>query len=261
MTLVEVVRMRPAPRVLLVTGAGSGIGAATAALLAADGDELLCVDRDTDGLARTIGTIEDAGGAARSLPLDLADRDATVRAVAGIDRLDGLVHCAGIARPTPLEGFDAATADTVLDVNFGAAVRLTVALLPALRRSPAPRVVLVSSIHAQHAEAGSLAYSASKAALASAARTMALELAPEGVLVNAVAPGFVDTPMARLPDGGTEYGTAHFQRVYLEGGRLPLGRPGRPEEVAAAIRFLLAPENTYITGHALVVDGGLTAAF
>jgi 3-oxoacyl-[acyl-carrier protein] reductase len=67
--------------------------------------------------------------------------------------------------------------------------------------------------------------------------------------------------MARLPDGGTEYDTPHFQRVYLEGGRLPLGRPGRPDEVATAIRFLLAPENTYITGHALVVDGGLTAAF
>lgn len=253
--------MRSDSRVILVTGAASGIGAATAALLAADGALSICVDRDGDGLDRVVAGIEQAGGRARALPVDLASPVAGETLAAAAPTLDGLVHCAGIFRATPLDAYDAAAAESVLDVNFGSAIRTTVALLPALRRSSAPRVVLVSSVQALHAEAGSLAYGASKAALAAAARTMAVELAGDRILVNAVAPGFVDTPMARLPDGGTEYDTDHFRSVYLTGARLPLGRPAQPEEVATAVRFLLAPDTTYITGATLVVDGGLTATF
>jgi NAD(P)-dependent dehydrogenase (short-subunit alcohol dehydrogenase family) len=225
------------------------------------GAAVVGVDADEEGLERTVGAIVEGGGTASALVADLADGDSPERVAAAAPQLDGLVHCAGIARPTPIADLSRTTFDRVLDVNFAAAMRLIAALLPALRRSAAPRVVLVSSIQAEHAEAGSLAYGSSKAALNAAARTLAVELAPDGVLVNAVAPGFIDTPMARLEGGGTEYDTERFQRVYLEGGRLPLGRPGRPEEVAHAIAFLLAPDTTYITGHTLVVDGGLTATF
>lgn len=246
---------------VLVTGAASGIGAATARTLAAVGATVVCVDVAPEGLDRTVRAITEAGGRARAQAADLGDEDAAVRIAADVSRLRGLVHCAGVARSTPIADLERTVFDRVLDVNFAAAVRLTAALLPALRRATAPRVVFVSSIQAEHAEAGSLAYGASKAALNAAARTLAVELAADGVLVNAVAPGFVDTPMARRAEGGTEYDTDRFRRLYLEGGRLPLGRPARPEEVAHAVAFLLAPENTYITGHTLVVDGGLTATF
>ena len=246
---------------VLVTGAASGIGAAAARMLAASGATVVCVDVAPGGLDRTVRSITEAGGRARPIAADLGEDEAAERIAADVPALDGLVHCAGISLATPIADLQRDVFDRVLDVNFTAAMRLTAALLPALRRSAAPRIVLVSSIQAAHAEAGSLAYGASKAALGAAARTLAVELAADGVLVNAVAPGFIDTPMARLPEGGTEYDTDRFQRLYVEGGRLPLGRPGRPDEVAGAIAFLLAPETTYITGHTLVVDGGLTATF
>lgn len=247
----------------LVTGAASGIGGAVATVLAAAGAHVVCIDSNASGLGDTVDTITAAGGSATAVTLDLTDAAAVAELIASgsLGGLEQVALCAGIYRATPVDAFDLATYAQVLDTNLTASVALLVALVPRLRVARAPRVVTVSSIHSTVAEAGSSAYAISKAGLVAATRALAVELAPDGVLVNSIAPGFIDTPMATLPDGTSEYDTELFSTVYLEHGRLPLGRPGTPAEVAAAAKFLLSPDNSYITGHVLVVDGGLTATF
>jgi 3-oxoacyl-[acyl-carrier protein] reductase len=248
----------------LVTGAARGIGAATAVRLAAAGCAVECLDQDPDGLRRTVAAIVASGGAAEAVTLDLG-AEGDVRAyLDDADRrtpLERVALCAGVHAETPADAFDIAVHRRVLDVDLNGPAQLLTGLLPRLRRAEAPRVVVVSSIQAHRAEARSLAYGAAKAGVEALVRSLAVELGREGILVNAVAPGFVDTPMSRLADGTAEHETEDFRRIYLEGGRLPLGRPAAAEEIAHVIAFLLSRENTYITGHSLVVDGGLTAGF
>lgn len=251
--------MLAAHRTVLVTGAAGGIGAATARRLAAAGDQLYLLDRD-ESAVRTLAA-ELPG--ATPLAHDLGDPDAAdlvrERVTTEVGHLDALVNAAGIVLEADGSGDDAVLTRT-LDINLAAAVRLTTALAPLLARSVSGRVVNVGSIQAARAGAASVAYAASKGGLHAATRALAVDLAADGILVNAVAPGFIDTPMARLADGRTEYETEWFQSVYVEHGRVPLRRPGTADEAAAAIVLLLAPENTYITGAILAVDGGLGAA-
>ena len=255
--------MAQAPRTALVTGAASGIGRAVARALATDGSTVVCADLNAAGLDETVALIERAGGTATAVALDLTDAaavDSLVHAPA-LDGLEQVALCAGIYLPTPANDFRRADYDRVLATNLTASVTLLIALVPRLRTASHPRAVTVSSIHERFAEAGSSAYAVSKAGLTAATRALAVELASEGILVNSIAPGFIETPMATLPDGTSEHDSEHFQTVYVSHGKLPLGRAGTPEEVAAAARFLLSPDNGYITGHVLVVDGGLTATF
>ncbi len=250
-------------RTALVTGAASGIGRAVARALATDGSTVVCADLNPAGLDETVALIEQAGGTAVAVALDLTDA-AAVDALVHAPTLDGLEQvalCAGIYLPTPASDFRRADYDRVLETNLTASVTLLIALVPRLRAAAHPRAVTVSSIHERFAEAGSSAYAVSKAGLTAATRALAVELASEGILVNSIAPGFIETPMALLPDGTSEHDSEHFQTIYVQHGKLPLGRAGTPEEVAAAARFLLSPDNGYITGHVLVVDGGLTATF
>lgn len=244
----------------IVTGAASGIGAATARRLAAQGWHVECLDRDIEGLERLVSEL---GGSAVSRPIDLVDSrqvKAYLESAVGTT-VDRIAFCAGVCAPTPLGMLDLDEAERLVRSNLGATVRLLSGLIPSLIASPSPRVVAVSSIHSRFAERGSGIYAMTKAGLESLVRTAAVEYGSEGVLVNAVAPGFVDTPMAILPDGVPEHDTEEFKEIYLKHGRLPLGRSAQAEEVAAAIHFLLSDENTYITGHSLVIDGGLTAGF
>jgi NAD(P)-dependent dehydrogenase (short-subunit alcohol dehydrogenase family) len=122
-------------------------------------------------------------------------------------------------------------------------------------------VLMVSSIQGLVATTDTLAYAASKGGVLAATRALAADLADDGVLVNALAPGFVDTPMAVLPDGSTEYDTDLFRDVYVRHGKVPLRRPARPEEIAEAAAFLCSERNSYLTGSVLTADGGLTAVF
>ena len=247
----------------LVTGAASGIGSAVARILAAGGAHVACIDSNETGLAETVAQISAAGGSAVPIVLDLTDAAAVSELVAStaLDGLEQVALCAGVYRYTPVDGFSVEAYRAVIDVNLTAPVTLLMALVPRLRIAATPRVVTVSSIHSGFAEIGSSAYAISKAGLVAATRALAVELAADGVLVNSIAPGFIDTRMAILADGSSEYDSEQFIDVYLRHGKLPLGRPGTPVEVAAVAKFLLSAENGYITGHVLVVDGGVTATF
>jgi len=122
------------------------------------------------------------------------------------------------------------------------------------------RIVHVTSIHGSHAEDGSSAYAMAKAAIDQYCRALAVDLAPRGILVNAIAPGFVDTPMSVI-DGENELESDWFRANYVEGHHLPLRRAAQPEEVAGVAWFLTGPDSSYITGQVIVVDGGLTITF
>ena len=247
-------------RAALVTGGAGGIGAAVARALTATGVRVTVADIRYEAAAAVADGI---GGSA--IEVDLGDPVSTAHAVeqltARSSGLDVLVNAAGIVDATPTERLDGATYRRVLEVNLNGMVELTLGLLPLLRRSSSGRILNIGSIQGFRGTPDSLAYGASKAGVHSLTRALATDLAADGVLVNALAPGFIDTPMAVLPDGRTEYETDWFQEVYVRHGRIPLRRPGTPEEVAAAAMFFVSPANTYVTGQVLAVDGGLVATF
>ena len=239
----------------VVTGGLNGIGREVAVRLRASGGNVVVIDRATGGAPEGVGCVRG----------DLLDTPQLGNLLGqAIDQLDGridvLVNCAGIFEPTPVRDFNLSVYERIMSVNLHAAVLLSVLAGCRMAEQSWGRIVAVASIHAGHAEVGSLAYGISKAALEQACRGLAVELAPYNVLVNAVSPGYVDTDMSR-PGGKSEYDTPIFRDFYVSHGRLPLGRPAHPSEVAHAVAWLASPENTYVTGSILTVDGGLTATF
>jgi 3-oxoacyl-[acyl-carrier protein] reductase len=144
------------------------------------------------------------------------------------------------------------------DIMVSGALYMTRVAVPFM--SDGGRIIHVTSIHGERAEAQASSYSMAKAAINQYCRALALELAPRGILVNAIAPGFVNTPMSVI-NGVNELETDWFRQNYVDGHHLPLKRAGRPEEIAGVAWFLAGPDATYITGQILTVDGGLTITF
>lgn len=242
-----------AGHVALVTGAASGIGRATARLLADEGAHVAVTDV-ADGIDAVADEISEAGGTATALPLDVTDEAGVRQAVADtVDRLGALdivINNAGVARFSPIddEGFDEAW-QTSLDVLLTGPTRVIRAALPHLRQSPAGRIVNLASTEGFGATKFGSPYTAAKHGVIGLTRSLALELAPDGITVNCICPGPVDTGMtAAIPDEDK----ARFARR-----RTALGRYAAPEEIAHGILSFCPPGASYLTGTALPVDGGL----
>jgi NAD(P)-dependent dehydrogenase (short-subunit alcohol dehydrogenase family) len=252
-------------KVAIVTGAGSGIGRATAEALAAAGARVAVNDLDAGKAEAAAAAIRAGGGSALAAPADVSrpetGEELVRRAVGELGSVDVLVNCAGVFRS---QHFTEAAHEewmAVLRTNLLGAVHTSRAAARAfIRAGRGGRIVNVSSVHGFLAESRASSYDVSKGGLNQLTRALAVELAPQGILVNGVAPGFVDTPMA-VVEGVNELETREFKEIYCERRRIPLGRPASPPEIARAILFLAGPENTYITGVNLVVDGGLSITF
>lgn len=245
---------------VLVSGASSGIGKATAIRFGSEGWDVCLTARREKLLAEVKESLP--AGNHLVCPGDYSD-PSTAEAVreaiqANWGRLDALVNCAGLYLGS--DPIDAPVAEwrRPFDVMVDGAIYLTRAAVPLM--TAGGRIVHITSIHGERVEVGGSAYAMAKAALNQYCRALALELAPRGILVNAIAPGFVSTPMS-VVDGVNELEGEWFLQNYVQGHHLPLKRAGQPEEIAGVAWFLAGPDASYITGQVLTVDGGLTITF
>ena len=239
-------------RVALITGAASGMGAACARRMVAEGARVYAADIAGEALAALAAEL---GEACRPLHVDVAteaDWEAAVQAIeAHADRLDVLVNNAGVLRRTPLTGTGTDVWETVIRVNqLGVFLGMRAAAAP-MTRQRSGVIVNVSSIDGMLGMPQLGAYVASKWAVRGMTKAAALELAPHGIRVNSVHPGYIDTPMLTVGGRMTE------ETKPRRAGQVPLGTLGAPEDIAAACVFLASDESRYINGAELVVDGGL----
>lgn len=258
-------------RVAIVTGAGRGIGRATAQRLAAEGAAVVVNDIDAEPAAEAVASIEAAGGRASAVVANTAELAQAERLVgAAVDaygQLDIVVNNAGTTRDKMFHGMTDELYDLVLDANLRTAYHTTLAAMPYLRdvakaeiaEHGAPRhqrkIVFTSSVAALMGNPGQFNYTAAKGGLIAVTKTLARELGPFGINVNAVAPGFVETRLTQAKAAGETYGIPEAMRTMAKG-MIALGRLGEPEDIAAVTAFLCSSDADFVSGVTIPVTGG-----
>jgi 3-oxoacyl-[acyl-carrier protein] reductase len=242
-------------KVAVVTGASQGIGRETALALAEAGAKVVVAARNEEKLVALAGAIADAGGEAFALKMDVAEAEQVKagfkQVIEKFGRLDILVNNAAVTRDGLAMRMKKDDWDAVLQTNLTGAHLCIQQALPTMMKARAGRIINISSIVAQMGNAGQANYVAAKAGLIGLTKAIAIEIASRGITVNAVAPGFIETPMTDVL----------LDKVKEElKVRIPLGRMGSARDVAAAIVFLASDEAGYITGHVLNVNGGMHLA-
>ncbi len=239
-------------RIALVTGASQGIGRACALKLAKAGAQVALAARNTAKLAEVAAEIEAAGGKAVSFELDLASEEsikAAAKAVlAHFGKVEILVNNGGITRDNLMLRMKLADWDAVLSTNLTGAFLLTQAVSSSMLKARWGRIINITSVVGRTGQAGQANYAASKAGLIGLTKSLARELASRNITVNAVAPGYIATPMTAVLN-------EQQQSAMLM--QIPLDRPGTPDDIANAVVFLASDMASYITGHVLDVNGGM----
>ncbi|MER6734429.1 SDR family NAD(P)-dependent oxidoreductase [Streptomyces puniciscabiei] len=240
-------------RTAFVTGAAGGIGRASAVLLAEAGATVHCADRDADGLHGTAELIEKRGGTARTHVLDVTDRARLTEAVRSCERLDVMAAIAGIMHSSPVLETRDEDLDRVLNVNFkGVLYACQEAARSMLARAIRGSIVTMASGAVDTGGPGLLCYGAAKAAVVQLTKTLAAEVGRHGIRVNAIAPGWIRTPMTHRHDREAQ---AHTEGVMAR--MAPLGRVGEPDDVAHAVLYLASDASAFTTGQILRPNGGV----
>ena len=241
--------------IALVTGASRGIGHAIALALGAAGATVIGTATGAPGTSAIDAALKSAAIAGRGIALDVSDGAACDAAIADIEAKEGaitiLVNNAGITRDTLLLRMKPEDWDAVISTNLGSVFRLSKGVLRGMMKARKGRIINIASVVGLVGNAGQANYCAAKAGIGGFTRSLAKEVASRGITVNVVAPGFIDTDMTKS--------LAQPQREALEG-QIPLGRLGRPEDIAEAVCFLAGPGAAWITGETLNVNGGMHMA-
>ncbi|MEC3878529.1 SDR family NAD(P)-dependent oxidoreductase [Parapedobacter sp. 10938] len=246
---------------IVVLGGSSGIGKAIAERFAKEGWLVIIASSDQNKLDAAYADL--VGDDHEAIQLDIRNESHLQNFVSHLrdqhTDFDVLVNSIGVSEHLGALDSDFGNWDNALQVMLYGTVKSCRALVPYMKQGG--RIIHITSIHYERVEKGSSAYGMAKAAITQFTRSLALELAPRNILVNTIAPGFIDTPMSIDCDGQSELETEWFRDNYIKYDHLPLKRAGKPDEIAGVAYFLAGPDATYITGSVITVDGGLTITF
>ncbi len=250
-------------KVAVITGGARGIGEGIARRLAADGAACVIADLDLPEAQEVAASLPNA----MAFRCDISDAGEVAALFIAIEqrygRLDIIVNNASMLDLSSLDGLDMAVYRKVIEVNLTGAVEICRVGVPLMKKAGrGGRIIFISSINGLRGQPGNLPYATAKGGIVNLSRALAAELGRDGITVNTICPGFIDTRMAIIPGTAThESETDWFQEVYMKHGRLLLCRYGKPEDIAGAAYFFASDDSRYVTGQALAVDGGVMATF
>ena len=261
--------MNKEPRLLdkkaIVTGGSRGIGEGIVRRLYSEGAKIIIADIKDELAKNLIQELDQNKGNIIFHQTDLSDEKDIIKLLEFTMNewscLDFLINNAGIEDGYLLKDQTYEKYRNTMKVNMDAPFLCSKYALPLFQKSAGGRIVMITSIQGVRGYKGSIAYNTAKGGLVNMTRVLAVELAENNILVNSVAPGFIETPMAIMKDGTFEGDTDWFKDVYMKYEKLPIGRYGKPDDIAGAVYFFCSEDSKYITGQTLLVDGGITSTF
>jgi len=248
---------------VIVTGGSRGIGAGIVKRLFNEGAEIIIADIKEDLAAKLMESLDSEK--INFVHTDLSKEDEIINLIDFAKNkwgaLDILINNAGIEDGFMLSDQSYEKYRKTMRVNLDAPFLCSKYALPLLEKSQSGRIIMISSIQGVRGYKGNISYNTAKGGLINMTRVLAVELAEKNILVNSVAPGFINTPMSVMKDGNLEWDTDWFKDVYLKYEKLPMGRYGHPDDIAGAVYFFCSEDSKYVTGQTLLVDGGVSVTF
>jgi len=248
---------------VIVTGGSRGIGEGIVKRLYNEGSEIIIADIRKELAENLINSLDK--NQISFFQTDLSQEEEIKKLMEFTEKkwgsLDFLINNAGIEDGYTLADQTYESYRKTMKVNMDAPFLCSKYALPLLEKSKTPRIVMITSIQGIRGYKGNISYNTAKGGLINMTRVLAVELAEKNILVNSVAPGFINTPLSVMKDGNLEWDTDWFKDVYLKYEKLPMGRYGHPDDVAGAVYFFCSEDSKYVTGQTLLVDGGVSSSF